>query len=209
MKRQNTIIGIIGPKDSGKTFYARQLYLASPRAIVFDPADDEYEGKKIYGNPRQARDAVMRRGNFHVHYIPLVIEHQQGQGIEAPGLDYLCSLVWAAKDCTLMIDEAHEVCSSHSIPNRLLTLVRMARHRCVSVTWMAHGFADVSPKLRKNTDYFIFHRIHEYIDLEEIKRRCGNEVRDAVASLRSNDQVQGVKPQRLEYNNRKGTHRIF
>ena len=197
MKKQNQIIGIIGPKGSGKTYLAKQLFLQAPRALVFDPADDDYPGVKVMGNPREAAKQTGWRGGWHIHYVPTILNHQQGKAIEAPGLDYCCAIVWAATQCSLFVDEAHFTCSPWTIPEHFMKLVRVARHKAVNIVWISHSFSGVARMLTLNTDKFVFFRIREPLDLDAIEKRCGKDVRAAVANLKRN--ADGVIPQRLEF----------
>jgi len=204
VKKLVTSIGIVGPQGSGKTFLAKQYALQLSRVIVFDPLHDpEWPGATVNWNPREAARLTSGRA-FKLHYCPREIEERKAN---VPGLDYMASLAWQRGNCTLMVEEAHTVLSSHTAPPYMLRLCRVGRNHGVSTLWISHRFTGIHPSLRLNATKYIFFRITEPLDLDAIAKRCGAGVSVAVSKLRRN--AQGITPQRLEFDTGDGEYKIF
>lgn len=202
--KQNRIIGLIGPTGSGKTHFARAIIGQSDRVIIFNPAEeDNYRdiGKTVRGNPAEV-SRLTSGASWKIHYLPQILSHKRGEAIEAPGLDFICDIAWARQNCLLVVDEAHFICSPHTITEKFVAIVRMGRQHLVSTLWISQGFADVSRILTKNTHVLIFYRIHEPRDLEQIRHRCGAEVAQRVAGLSREEN--GHCLERLIYQNTTG-----
>lgn len=86
-------------------------------------------------------------------------------------------------NCTLFLDEAHELCSQWSIDWRLRKVVRLARHQQLNIIWISQSMNEIHREIRRNTDEYHFYKIHEPRDLEAIKERCGEECAIKVAGL--------------------------
>jgi len=205
MKKLVYSIGVIGPQGSGKTYLVSEWAKAIPRLIVFDPLHSEntWPGIPVRWNPREAaRQSQGKR--WKIHYLPLEIEERKGN---VPGLDYMASLAWQRGECTLIIEEAHIVLSSHTAPPKFMRLVRVGRNHSVSMIWISHRFVGVHPSLRINASKLIFFRVTEPLDLQEISKRCGEEVKNRVSRLRRN--AEGMAPERLEFDTGTGEYKIF
>lgn len=204
--KQNWIIGLIGPTGSGKTHLARAIIERCSRVLIFNPAEEEnFTGRRVLGNPSEAWKATSG-SSWKIHYLPEILRHRQGESIDAPGLDYVCRIAWKRQNCLLVVDEAHFICTPHTITEGFVALVRTGRQHLVSIMWISQGFADVSRILTKNSREYVFYRIHEPGDLLAIRKRCGAEVADRVANLKREDH--GHCLERLRYVTDTGEWRV-
>ena len=193
---------------SGKTFLAKRIAVTLPRVIIFDSLwDMEWGGIQVCGNPREMAKAASRHKPFRIHYCASDVHHAPGKAFYVPGLDFCSSAAWQAQDCVLIVDEAHIVCSPHSITQYFNKLIRLGRNHRVSIVWISHNFSGVSRILTLNTTRFVFFRNHEAIELKAIAAKCGQEVADKVRGLRRN--AEGIAPERLEYDCASGDYQII
>ena len=188
--KQNSIIGIIGPKGSGKTVYAARLYGAEERAVVFNVAyDTEYSlrSKFIIEEDVHSLERIMEREEKAGYRIAFETEYlspgAQGQ-VRYVMLPGFLKRVYAQGDLSLYLDEAHQICSPWSAPFELLRVIRMGRHKEINIVWVSQRFAAVHRELTANTDQYVFFRMGEPRDLDQIEARCGLEVTEKVSKLR-------------------------
>ena len=87
------------------------------------------------------------------------------------------------------VEEIPLLCSASYIPPELGKLVRLGRHRRVSLVWTAQRMAEVSRTLTAMTDSFVLFATTEPRDLDAIRDRCGDEIADKVEALGFHDFV--------------------
>ena len=200
-------IGIVGPQGSGKTYLAMQWALQMPRVIIFDPLhNSEWPGVTVMMNPREAVRQTVGR-NWKVHYCASDINEKRSGGKSVPGLDRMASIAWARENCTLIIEEAHLVCSPWTCPPYFLKLILVGRNHRVNFVWISHSFPGIHRRLSGNTTKLVFFRTREPLELKAIADRCGSEVSQKVSELRRN--ADGVAPQRLEFLTGTGDYQII
>lgn len=208
MKKLTYNIGVIGPMGSGKSHLAKKFAVRIPRVLIYDPLHDTgWPGKTVVGNPREAASLASWRGNWSIHYCATDITHRPGKAVYAPGLDFCASICWKAQDCTLIVDEAHIVCSPWTSPEYFLKLIRLGRNHRVNIVWISHSFSGVSRTLSMNATRLIFFRVREPRDLDIIEDRCGKEARTKIETLRRNSD--DVPPERLEFDVATGEYKIL
>src|SRR5215469_18422441 len=99
---------------------------------------------------------------------------------------------WPASSTTrgellLAVEEIPLLCSASYIPPELGRLVRLGRHRRVSLLWTAQRAAEVSRTLTAMTDVFVLFSCTEPRDLDAIRERCGAEIAEKVSRLGLHD----------------------
>lgn len=185
---QNRIVGVIGPKGSGKTYsVVQELVMKAPRVAVFDMVREPayLVCEPITGQLRRFAESISQP-EFRVTYRPVVFE-RDGDDIHTPELDKVVTACYLRGDMTLVIDESHLLLTARRCPTMLLVSNWIGRHRRFSFAYVAQTLSTVSVPLRRNTDEFYFWRITEPIDIDGISDRCGKDVAIQVANLRATD----------------------
>jgi DNA helicase HerA-like ATPase len=189
---RNRIIGIIAPKGSGKTFHVSRMIASGElgKVAVFDMLhEDAYLhccDEIIIGEPKKFAEAL-RQPNIKIAYRPIIFEQVDGE-MHSPEFEQVyMRLVYPLGNITIVIDEAHLLCSPATCPPMLVTANLIGRHRELSIVYITQRFAGVSRALTANTDEFFFYKIIEPRDLSGIRERCGSDVADRVANLRRLD----------------------
>jgi hypothetical protein len=201
---QNEIIILIGPKGSGKTYYACEQVKKMDRVVIFDmvgepayaqaigyvlpeptmPVSQNEDIAIIEGQPRElAKVITPDKEFFKVIYRPTKIEMDKNI-VVVPEFGPVTKLVYLRGDCWYVIDEAHLLTDSYNCPKELMIANLLGRHRRMSMVFVSQSFTGIHPKIRRNADTFIFWRIIEPSDLEAIRKRCGNDVEEKVMNLR-------------------------
>lgn len=182
---KNKIIGVIGPKGSGKTYSVAEYMQQLDRVAVFDLVHESgylKDDSITYVGAPQAFGQSLLLDKFCSLYRPIRF-NVEGDKIECPFFNTFVKLCYLRGSMTMIIDEAHMLCNAHSCPPMLATANFIGRHRQLSIIYVAQSFSAVTRPLTRNTDEFWFWRIIEPSDLEGIAKRCGNETAQAVTQL--------------------------
>ncbi len=175
---QNRIIGIAGRKGSGKSTVARRILERSPRVFVFDGVSDHRWVPNSFDDLDEADQFLIwaeGQDYFAGRYIPEF--NLEGDFEEC------CDLVWHQGDLLFGVEEVPMLCSASYLPPAFDRIVRLGRHRKISVLWTAQRMAEVARRLTAATDVFILFAHTEPRDLDAIADRCGGDVARKVAGL--------------------------
>ena len=149
---------------------------------------------QVYTGMLQAFGQSITAPQFHSVYRPtkFIIENDT---IICPSFETIVKLCYLRGNMTLVIDEAHLLCTARSCLGMLMTANLIGRHRRLSLIYVAQSFSAITRPLTRNTDEFWFWRNIEPSDLDGIQERCGKDVRTAVSQLRKLEQPpEGVIP---------------
>jgi len=179
MELQNKIIGIAGRKGSGKSTIARRVLSRFPRLFVFDTVADH----RWVPNNFDDLDSVDEffawaegQDFFAGRYV--------SQFNLAQDFEECCDLVWHTGDLLLGVEEVPMLGASASyLPPAFDRIIRLGRHRKISVLWTAQRMAEVARRLTAASDVFVLFAHSEPRDLDAIADRCGGEVAQKVSRL--------------------------
>lgn len=185
----NKIIGVIGPKRSGKTHSVTEFIMTQQRLVAFDVVHESgYLCCEPFTGTPKALAAAMMQEEFRLVYRPTFYElDDDGVSIKCPVFEPIVTLCYLRGNMTLVIDEAHLLCTRRRCPKALLISNFIGGHRGLNIAYIGQSFAAITIPLTRNTDEFWFWRISEPADLDAIAARCGSETRDRVANLRKLD----------------------
>lgn len=185
----NHIVGIIGPKGSGKTYLAAKCFGRENRALVYQVvrSNEEYDIYATHvseGDLIGAFKVIHKNEEFRVVYkVPdrdfIITKSRRILYVSAPVVAQEC---YEEGNMTLYLDEAHLYMDQQFIDPALLRIIFLARNQSLNITWVAQSM-EVHRSIRRNTDEFIFFRITEPGDLDKIAERCGPEIAHKVANL--------------------------
>jgi len=176
--KQNKIVGVIGAKGSGKTFYAKRLFAATEHAIVVDTMG-EYDSGFIVSDPHYMIQHLRNQRRFRIVFLPL----------SEADFEFVCRAARAKGDLTLFIEEVHNYCTSHSINPQLQKVFRLGRHSNLNVVYTAQRYQDISRLVTAQTDEFVLFRISEPVDFQAIEKRFGSSMAEKVSRLQDHDFV--------------------
>jgi len=179
---RNLIIGAVGRRGSGKSTAAADLVRRCPRLLVFDLCAEH----TWVPNVLQASDLErfmawsLGRSRYAAALVPEDLDHD---------LALLARVCFERGDLVLLAEELPMYSQPAFLPPELDRIVRLGRHRRISLVWTAQRAAEVPRRVTAATDAFILFRQTEPRDLDAIAERCGPPVRDRVASLGLHDSV--------------------
>jgi hypothetical protein len=190
MDLQNKIVGIAGRKGSGKSTSARFLLEYCSRVLVFDPLGEhawvpntlhDYDaGEELGGFLKWA----YQRPKFAGRLVPTSGRHSLEVCLEC-----LASNVYRMGNIVLAVDEVPMVSRPNYLPPKFDRVVRLGRHRSVSVIYTAQRLSETARRLTAATDYFWLFAHAEPRDLDAISDRCGRDVADKVVRLGMHDSL--------------------
>jgi len=182
MELQNRIIGVVGRKGSGKSSFARRVLEHCSRLLVFDTMGEHDWLPNTFrdlDDTDQFLAWAEMQDAFAARYVP------EG-GLEQDFAE-LADLVYHQGNMLFAVEEIPLLCGAGYLPEELGRLVRLGRHRRVSLLWTAQRIAEVSRTLTAMTDYFILFACSEPRDLDAIRDRCGAEIAEKVSRLGLHD----------------------
>lgn len=192
----NNLSGIFGPKGSGKTYLAAQMFGRERRAIVWNSAHDiEFTARAtrhFEGGIKTAKaiwDTVkLSDAEFRVEFVPRDFTYNDSRTrLTAPSLDEISSICMDAQDLTFYFDEAHKLLGSGYAPPHFLTILQEGRHKRVSLKMIAHRMARIPKDFTQEVDDFFLFQTSEDNDLDDIEKLCGAMVAKRVMHLRRLD----------------------
>jgi hypothetical protein len=179
---QNRIIGVVGRKGSGKSTLARRVLERCPRLFAFDTMGEHKWIPNGFHDLDRADEFLAwaeMQERFAGRYVP--------EGDIAGDFAELAGMVYSQGQMLFVIEEIPLLCSASYVPPELGKLVRLGRHRRVSLLWTAQRMAEVSRTLTAMTDIFVLFATTEPRDLDAIHDRCGDEIADKVSRLGLHD----------------------
>jgi hypothetical protein len=185
----NKIIAFVGPTGSGKSHEAARMFGECERAAVYqvvrqDMAFIEKATDFFDGDLKEFCLALVEQDFKIVYRVQDGSEEIAGNKFLFPDFDGFLQCCFAREQMTVVVDEAHFVCSAHYMPARLRKAVVTGRHMYLNVFYITQSLAMVHKDLRLNTHEFRFWHITEPADLDAIAERCGNDIAEKVSSLR-------------------------
>lgn len=87
------------------------------------------------------------------------------------------------------VDEVPVVSRPSYLPPKFDRVVRLGRHRSVSMIYTAQRLSETARRLTAATDYFWLFAHEEPRDLDVISDRCGHDIADKVARLGLHDSL--------------------
>jgi hypothetical protein len=185
---QNKIIGVAGRKGSGKSTLAHKMLARGSRFFIFDtmgehgfPAGNGFHTFRDIGSAEEFLLWAQEQSRFAGRLIP------QSNDLEAE-FSELAEIVYEQGNMLLAIEEVPMLTRSPSyLPPQFDRLVRLGRHRQVSILWTCQRMAEVARRLTAATDVFVLFGHREPRDLEAISDRLGSDIAERVSRLDLHD----------------------
>lgn len=175
------ITTVFGPVASGKTHLIKLWMQTENRVVCFDQTGeliDDPSYKHVYANPRQL--AMMLKENpyyFRIAYEP-------GQDLETD-FSWILKALWVTPTEKLLVcDECHELVANGQTNDQVKMMLRFARHDKLGFLGVSQRIADVHKLLTTFSRMVVLFSTREARDLDAIRDRWGNEVKDMVTNLR-------------------------
>jgi hypothetical protein len=180
---QNSIVGIVGRKGSGKSRYLCELLRYCPRYVVFDVMAE---------HAAQAHNRLESRAQL-VRFLKWSRDQQTFASAYVPGgdleeeIEEVSRLIYARGHLCFACEEVPLYTYPGYMPPRLGKLIRTGRHRHIDIVWTAQRAAEAPKTLTALTDIWILFSQVEPRDLGALADRCGREIADRVAALGLHD----------------------
>lgn len=178
-ERQNKIIGVAGRKGSGKSTIARKILESSPRLFMFDTMGEHAWIPERFENLEQAVMFLMEspyRETFMGSLVP------SGDDFDSEFAE-TCVEVYDAGNMMFGVEEIPMLSTAGFVPKKFNKIVRLGRHRNLSVLYTAQRLSECPRALTSATDIFVLFCHSEPRDLDAISDRCGGEIARKVQEL--------------------------
>lgn len=188
---ENRIIGIVGPKGSGKTYRAARMFGTEKRCLLYQPVRvnteaDEFATDIVETGHVEDIERIIAKDEFRCIYkvqdseIVYVGKTNRCVYMSAPEVFKSCYNVGSM---TLYCDESHKVLNQGACDGEVSRVIELCRNNALNITYIAQSM-EVTREIRRNTDELYLYRLREPGDLEKIEERCGSVTAERVANLR-------------------------
>ena len=181
---QNRIVGVVGRKGAGKSFWLAEHLRYCPRLVVFDVLG-EYNSipnrieslKRFERFLKESRD----KETFACSYVPGGEPEQE--------IEDVSRLVYERGNLCLVCEEIALYTQPGSAPPLFGKLVRTGRHKRIDVCWATQRPAECAKSITALTDLWVLFSLTEPRDLDAIGTRCGFEIARKVEELRDHEHI--------------------
>lgn len=175
-----TTVGLFGPVSSGKTWLLRQWLQGMERSVTLDLAA-QFMGPEfsdhIWHNPKRCGERIIENPYYY-----RIAYHHATLSLEYP---WLYKIIWKSSGIRwFVVDEVHEVCHVNGMSKESENLCRYARHADLGFIGSSQRIAEVSKLMTSNCRMIVLFHTIEACDLDAIKDRWGNAVKQQVINLR-------------------------
>jgi len=181
MDEKNLIVGCVGRKRSGKSRMAKRIMDRCARLFIFDSMG-EHDWV-----PNTVRPADLDKWYAWAEREPTWAARLIPQRDMAAEFALVCEASYAEGAHVLGIEELPMLCTAGHVPWEFARIVRLGRHRSLSVVWTAQRMAEIARTVSSATAWHILLSQREPRDLVALAERCGDAVADRVAVLPLHD----------------------
>lgn len=180
MERQNKIVCVAGRKGSGKSTKAREILERCDRLFLFDTMGEHVWIPDRFESLTDADIFILGTPYVDTFEASLVPEGDD----PVSEFTECCSVCYDVGNMLFAVEEVPMLdMSAGHMPRRFNKIVRLGRHRNLSLLYTAQRLAEVPRALTAATDVFVLFCHSEPRDLEAIADRCGGEIARKVQSL--------------------------
>jgi len=179
---RNLIVGAVGRRGSGKSTAAADLVRRCPRLAIFDLCGEHGWVPNVLQPSDFERFIAWSLGR--TRYAAALVPEDLDRD-----LALWARLCFERGDLVLLAEELPMYSQPAFLPPQLDRIVRLGRHRRISLLWTAQRAAEVPRRVTAATDAFILFRQTEPRDLDALAERCGAAISDRVASLGLHDSI--------------------
>ncbi len=111
----------------------------------------------------------------------------KGNKLVFPDFEWYIRACFERQRMTMIVDEAHFLCSPRYCPVFFWESVITGRHAYLDIVYVTQRFSMVHHDITANTHEFYFWKITEPADLAGIRERCGEDAMQSVANLRKTE----------------------
>lgn len=184
--KRNLIVTMLGKKGSGKTTLVKAMLDEFPRVLIVDTNREYADSVDVtFSELPEALDYLKNVARqpadqpFSAAYVP--------EDIPDDALDFL-RVAYTLENFVLVLDEAHMYCRASVIPQPIMMLVRLGRHRAISQIYVSQRPSTIPRDMTAQSDLIVSFQQHEGRDIDYMTRLFG---RDA-------DSLKRLKPYTVE-----------
>lgn len=163
------------------------MFREAERGLVFNTADDRaywHHADLVVWSLEEARQAAeqgAQRIVLNADDRTRLVQRAGGAALEYWELEPTLEWCYRTGGWTVILEEAHDLCSRTAAGYWLLRCARRGRHRGMKLVWVSQRCQTVHTALTSNTSCYAFFRgINEPADLEHIRERCGEDVIECI-----------------------------
>lgn len=204
--KQDYLICVLGPRESGKSYLTRRISRAQTRLVVFDTVH-EYE--------KDDDDLVATTPAELGHIAKLILEfkpkefrvlyrwdptrsNDEDPLAMANELNTCLRILYHLGNCHIVIEELPQYTNARGMPPWLKKLVLIGRHQRIGITATSQRPAEIPKTFISNCRHVFFSRFDEANDLKYFNETLGKTAINSMRSLKQYFFIHYERPGKTE-----------
>ena len=163
---------ILGASECGKSYLGRQIQSLYKHKIIIDAAD-EYNDTTVYTifSDLTKFAEYLNQINFdRPKEFSIVFKFYDGieDEIKTDIFNRICQMVWSFKGVLFVVEETHEFCTPHKMPNWFALLEKKGRHREIGVLKVTQRPADIHKGILSECQHIFIGRLQATNDIDYV-----------------------------------------
>ena len=190
MYKQDDLICVLGPRESGKSYLTRRISVAQARLVIFDTAheytieEDDLSATNPAELGRLAKLILEYKPKSYrliYRWDPERVDDEDPMAL-ANELNRCLRILYHLGNCHIVIEELPQYTNARGMPSWLRKLVLIGRHRGIGITATTQRPAEIPKTFISNCRHVFFSRFDEANDLKYFAETLG---KTAINSMRS------------------------
>lgn len=176
------LIGIFGQRDCGKSHLGKRILDQYPRKVVIDTMGEHgTSGFEVARNFDEFARLMVRVSGSREFTIALRLSIESDERRKLAEFNEALRVAYYRGDLLLCIEEAHEYCTPHTMPDWLRRAVLLGAHRDLALLFTSQRPGDCHKRLISQAQHVFCGYLYEEKDLKYCRTILGDRAEELAA----------------------------